>query len=65
MLVLDPSHGPSQISGLLNANSGSAQAAALRLLRRGPAAMRARQYQLVAVRGFIDTEELYEVSAVY
>lgn len=33
----------------------------LRLIRRGPTAMRAPQYQIVAVRGLIETEEQYQV----
>lgn len=56
LLILDPSHGPRQVAAL-----GSSQDS-LRLIRRGPAAMRAPQYQLVAVRGLIDTEEQYQVS---
>lgn len=59
LLILDPSHGPRQVAAL-----GSSQDS-LRLIRRGPAAMRAPQYQIVAVRGLIDTEEQYQVSEIY
>lgn len=58
LLILDPSHGPRQVAAL-----GSSQDS-LRLIRRGPAAMRAPQYQIVAVRGLIDTEEQYQVSEI-
>ncbi|XP_037047580.1 zinc finger-containing ubiquitin peptidase 1-like isoform X2 [Bradysia coprophila] len=58
LLILDPSHGPRQVAAL-----GSSQDS-LRLIRRGPAAMRAPQYQIVAVRGLIDTEEQYQASKV-
>ena len=56
LLVLDPSHGPRQVAAL-----GSSQDS-LRLIRRGPSAMRAPQYQIVAVRGLIETEEQYQVT---
>uniref|UniRef100_T1GJF0 Uncharacterized protein n=1 Tax=Megaselia scalaris TaxID=36166 RepID=T1GJF0_MEGSC len=36
----------------------------IRLIRRGPSAMRAHQYQIVAVRGLIETEEQYQASKV-
>ncbi|XP_055919660.1 zinc finger-containing ubiquitin peptidase 1-like [Eupeodes corollae] len=58
LLVLDPSHGPRQVAAL-----GSSQDS-LRLIRRGPFAMRAPQYQVVAVRGLIKTEEQYQASKV-
>ncbi|CAD7079264.1 unnamed protein product [Hermetia illucens] len=58
LLVLDPSHGPRQVAAL-----GSSQDS-LRLIRRGPSAMRAPQYQIVAVWGLIDTEEQYQASKV-
>lgn len=58
LLVLDPSHGPRQVASL-----GSSQDS-LRLIRRGPNAMKAPQYQIVAVRGLIETEEEYQVSDV-
>ncbi|KAL5279294.1 ZUFSP family protein [Megaselia abdita] len=58
LLVLDPSHGPRQVAAL-----GSSQDS-LRLIRRGPSAMRAHQYQIVAVRGLIETEEQYQASKV-
>lgn len=55
LLVLDPSHMPRQMGGL-----GSSQDS-LRLIRRGPNAMKAPQYQIVAVIGLIKTEEEYQV----
>ncbi|XP_055386034.1 zinc finger-containing ubiquitin peptidase 1-like [Condylostylus longicornis] len=58
LLVLDPSHGPRQVAAL-----GSSQDS-LRLIRRGPSAMRAPQYQIVAVKGLIETEEQYQASKV-
>uniref|UniRef100_A0A336LS84 Zinc finger-containing ubiquitin peptidase 1 n=1 Tax=Culicoides sonorensis TaxID=179676 RepID=A0A336LS84_CULSO len=58
LLVLDPSHGPRQVAAL-----GTNQES-LRLIRRGPAAMRAPQYQIVAVRGLIETEEQYQAKKV-
>lgn len=36
--------------------------AALRLLRKSEAAMKARQYQIVAVVGTIDTDQSYQVN---
>lgn len=56
LLVLDPSHSPRQMAAL-----GSSQES-LRLIRRTSAAMRDPQYQIVAVRGLIDTEDQYQVS---
>lgn len=55
LLVLDPSHGPRQIAAL-----GSSRDS-LRLIRRNMTAMRAPQYQIVAIRGLIETEEQYQV----
>lgn len=59
LLILDPSHGPRQVAAL-----GSSQDS-LRLIRRGPAAMRAPQYQIVAVKGLIETEEQFQVSEIH
>lgn len=56
LLVLDPSHGPRQVAAL-----GSSRDS-LRLIRRNMTAMRAPQYQIVAVRGLFETEEQYQVS---
>lgn len=50
LLVLDPSHGAAQL-----------EAGALRALRRAPPALRARQYQLVAIRGLMEDDQEYEV----
>uniref|UniRef100_A0A1B0CQZ8 Putative zinc finger with ufm1-specific peptidase domain protein n=1 Tax=Lutzomyia longipalpis TaxID=7200 RepID=A0A1B0CQZ8_LUTLO len=58
LLVLDPSHGPREVAAL-----GSSQDS-LRLIRRGPTAMRAQQYQIVAVMGLIETKEQYQASKV-
>lgn len=55
LLILDPSHGPRQVAAL-----GSNQES-LRLIRRGPAAMRAPQYQIVAIKGLMETKEQYQV----
>lgn len=55
LLVLDPSHGPRQVAAL-----GSSRDS-LRLIRRNMAAMRAPQYQIVAVKGLFDTEEQFQV----
>lgn len=57
LLVLDPSHGPRQVAAL-----GSSRDS-LRLIRRNMAAMRAPQYQIVAVRGLIENEEQYQVNS--
>lgn len=53
--MLDPSHGPRQVATL------GASKDSLRLIRRNMAAMRAPQYQIVAVRGLIETDEQYQV----
>ncbi|CAO1388036.1 unnamed protein product [Diamesa serratosioi] len=58
LLILDPSHSPRQVASL-----GSSQDS-LRLIRRGPSAMKAPQYQIVAIRGAIETEEEYQASKV-
>lgn len=55
LLILDPSHSPRQVASL-----GSSQDT-LRLIRRGPNAMKAPQYQIVSVVGKLDTEEEYQV----
>lgn len=62
MLVLDPSHSPSQMAQF---NSTSSAPGAMRLVRKSTAAMKARQYQVVAVTGIMDTEEQYQVSLFY
>lgn len=55
LLVLDPSHGPRQVAAL-----GSSRDS-LRLIRRNMTAMRAPQYQIVAVKGLFETEEQFQV----
>lgn len=61
LLVLDPSHSPLQMAQLGDTNSSSG---ALRLLRKSEAAMKARQYQVVAVVGMIDNEQQYQNSKI-
>lgn len=58
LLVLDPSHSPQQMKQLLDVSSPPG---ALRLLRKGEASMKARQYQIVAVVGTLDNEQQYQV----
>ena len=58
MLVLDPSHSPSQMAQF---NSTSSAPGAMRLVRISTAAMKARQYQIVAVIGIMDSEMQYQV----
>lgn len=62
LLVLDPSHSPQQMAQLGDTNSASTT---LRLLRKSEAAMKARQYQIVAVIGTIDSDHQYQVSYSY
>lgn len=59
LLVLDPSHSPQQMAQLGDTTSAST---ALRLLRKSDVAMKARQYQIVAVIGTIDSDHQFEVS---
>lgn len=59
LLVLDPSHSPQQMSQFGDTNAGSG---ALRLLRKNEASMKARQYEIVAVVGTIDSEQQYQVN---
>nr|CAI5858441.1 unnamed protein product [Callosobruchus analis] len=61
LLVLDPSHSPQQMAQMGDANS---TATAFRLLRKSEAAMKARQYQIVAVVGTIDSEQQYQHSKI-
>lgn len=58
LLVLDPSHSPYQMGQFADTSTAPA---ALRLIRKSDAAMKARQYQVVAVVGTIDTEAQYQV----
>ncbi|XP_022822926.1 zinc finger with UFM1-specific peptidase domain protein-like [Spodoptera litura] len=62
LLVLDPSHSPAQVRQVWAGEA--AGGAALRLLRRGAAALRARQYQLLAVTGTLAGDADYEASKV-
>lgn len=59
LLILDPSHGPRQVAAL------GASRDTLRLIRRNMSAMRAPQYQIVAVRGLIESEEQYQVCVTF
>ena len=58
MLLLDPSHSPAQMSKF---NSQSNTASAMRLVRVSTAAMKAKQYQIVAVISLMETESQYQV----
>ncbi|XP_068617948.1 zinc finger-containing ubiquitin peptidase 1-like [Battus philenor] len=62
LLVLDPSHSPAQVRAVVC--GGAAGGAALRLLRRGASALRARQYQLLCVTGLLNSDREYEASKV-
>lgn len=62
MLVLDPSHSPAQMAHF---NSTSSAPGAMRLIRKSTVAMKARQYQVVAVTGTMDTEAQYQVRYIY
>lgn len=65
LLVLDPSHSPQQMAQFGDTSGGVAgTATALRLLRRGESAMKARQYQIVAVVGMLETEQQYQQSKI-
>ncbi|XP_017884749.1 zinc finger-containing ubiquitin peptidase 1-like isoform X2 [Ceratina calcarata] len=61
MLVLDPSHSPAQMAQF---NSTSSALGAMRLVRKSIAAMKARQYQVVAITGIMETEMEYHESKV-
>lgn len=63
LLVLDPSHAPAQVRQVLSGNTATG-ITAVRLLRRGSSALRARQYQLLAITGVIEDQEQYEASKV-
>lgn len=59
LLVLDPSHSPYQMGQLSDTSTAPA---AMRLIRKSEAAMKAKQYQIVAVIGTIDSESQYQVN---
>ncbi|CAB3378469.1 Hypothetical predicted protein [Cloeon dipterum] len=59
MIVFDPSHTPQQMNQL---HGTSTAASGMRLIRKSLAAMKARQYQVVAVMGIMDTEYDYQQS---
>lgn len=61
MLVLDPSHSPAQMAQFNNTSSAFG---AMRLVRKSIAAMKARQYQVVAVTGIMETDLEYHESKV-
>jgi hypothetical protein len=58
LLVFDPSHSPRQMAQFRNTSTAMA---AMRLIRKSLVAMKARQYQVVAVCGIMDTECEYQV----
>lgn len=58
LLVLDPSHSPAQMSGLRLTSTAQG---VLGLLRKPVSAMKAKQYQIVAVAGIMDSEVEYQV----
>lgn len=59
MIVLDPSHTPMQMGQF---NSTSSAPGAMRLIRKSTAAMKARQYQIVAVVGIVENDSRYQVN---
>ncbi|XP_066994665.2 zinc finger-containing ubiquitin peptidase 1 [Anabrus simplex] len=61
LLVFDPSHSPHQMAQFRNTATSTS---AMRLIRKTLAAMKARQYQVVAVCGIMDTEYEYQQSKV-
>ncbi|KAK8754435.1 hypothetical protein OTU49_016266 [Cherax quadricarinatus] len=61
LLVLDPSHAPTQVAQLLHTHTAPA---AMRLLRKPLSSMRAKQYQMVVVVGLIETEQEYQQSKI-
>ncbi|CAG9817600.1 unnamed protein product [Phaedon cochleariae] len=61
LLVLDPSHSPRQMALLGDAQGA---AVALRLLRKSEAAMKARQYQIMAAVGTVDSDYQYQQSKI-
>lgn len=64
LLILDPSHSPQQMAQFGDTSNTATALAALRLLRRSEGAMKAKQYQIVAVTGTIDTEQQYQQSKI-
>ncbi|BES91636.1 Peptidase family C78 [Nesidiocoris tenuis] len=61
LLILDPSHSMSQMAGL---KSTATAPNILRLIRKSLYAMKAKQYQIVAVAGIMDCEAEYLSSKV-
>ncbi|XP_071517423.1 zinc finger-containing ubiquitin peptidase 1-like isoform X3 [Panulirus ornatus] len=61
LLVLDPSHSPTQVAQLLHTQTAPA---AMRLLRKPLSSMRAKQYQMVVVVGLIETDQEYQQSKI-
>ncbi|KAK7076316.1 hypothetical protein SK128_018406 [Halocaridina rubra] len=57
LLVMDPSHSPTQVNQLVHTQTAPS---AMRLLRKPLSSMRAKQYQMVAVIGLIETEQEYK-----
>ncbi|XP_049853497.1 zinc finger-containing ubiquitin peptidase 1-like isoform X1 [Schistocerca gregaria] len=61
LLVFDPSHTPHQMAQFQNTSTA---VSGMRLIRKSLASMKARQYQLVAVCGIMDTEHEYQQSKI-
>ncbi|KAK7067131.1 hypothetical protein SK128_006566 [Halocaridina rubra] len=61
LLVMDPSHSPTQVNQLVHTQTAPS---AMRLLRKPLSSMRAKQYQMVAVIGLIETEQEYKRSKI-
>ncbi|XP_066947657.1 zinc finger-containing ubiquitin peptidase 1-like isoform X2 [Macrobrachium rosenbergii] len=61
LLVLDPSHSPTQVNQLLHTQTAPT---AMRLLRKPLSSMRAKQYQMVVVVGLIESEQEYKQSKI-
>ncbi|XP_024215180.1 zinc finger-containing ubiquitin peptidase 1 [Halyomorpha halys] len=61
LIILDPSHSPAQMTGLRLTSTAQG---VLGLLRKPLSAMKAKQYQVVAVAGIMDSEVEYQNSKV-
>jgi len=58
LLIFDPSHSRSQMTSLLKCSPSSSEAAqVMRMLRKGPQAMKCKQYQIVAVTGVFANQQ--------
>lgn len=59
LLVFDPSHSKTQMELF---NNTATATNGMRLIRRPLVAMKARQYQIVAIAGIIETDQEFQVS---